>query len=437
MKRSNLIRFILPGKLCLELKNYLQVNEPNFSYRIEYFYYIIHVLTMMEIRNKNYEYHALNLQYLINVTASNIDRYIKVLRNGEFIETDNNYEPGKKKLWYRIAPKYQEGTFTFDLPSDSRMFRNLIQLEHNKRAHDNRLPQHLKEMKTFFLNIGFNHEAAYHWIIDNANANNKYKYFAAVNSFQDKRFLYFKRNRTNNRLDTNLTNLKSELRQFIIGDFVSIDLKNSQPFFLNLLINLILNINDKDCPLCCHFESINPSEVFGVRAIQKIINAHRNLKSSDLVSFKQFEAATINGNFYEIFGAKYDGNLQRDDIKDILFKVMFSQNLYHKNYKPIIPYKKEKEIFQSVFPFVYDVIHVLKEKKHNLLAVTLQKMESQLFIDDIARELVYSGIIPLTIHDSIIVEEQAQESAVEVINNIFYNQCGVTPTFHINNLKNK
>ena len=33
-----------------------------------------------------------------------------------------------------------------------------------------------------------------------------------------------------------MTNLKSDLKQFIIGDYVSIDLKNSQPFLLSILI---------------------------------------------------------------------------------------------------------------------------------------------------------------------------------------------------------
>lgn len=62
-------------------------------------------------------------------------------------------------------------------------------------------------------------------------------------------------------------------------------------------------------------------------------------------------------------------------------------------------------------------------------------MESYIFIDCIAKDLVEAGIIPLTIHDSVLVEAKDQDRALEIIHKVFLDNFGVIPSFEVEPLK--
>jgi hypothetical protein len=51
------------------------------------------------------------------------------------------------------------------------------------------------------------------------------------------------------------------------------------------------------------------------------------------------------------------------------------------------------------------------------------------------KELVENGIIPFTIHDSVIVKTKYQSNAIEIMNGVFLKQIGVIPSFDIKSLK--
>ena len=117
-----------------------------------------------------------------------------------------------------------------------------------------------------------------------------------------------------------------------------------------------------------------------------------------------------------------------------MFKVLFSRNEYYENNKKIIPYEKDKEVFKCVFPDVYEMVKVLKQNDNSILPVFLQRLESYLFIDCICKELVSVGIVPFTIHDSVIVEKEYQVKTIEIMNNVFIKKIGITPSFDIKKL---
>ena len=85
--------------------------------------------------------------------------------------------------------------------------------------------------------------------------------------------------------------------------------------------------------------------------------------------------------------------------------------------------------------FVYNTIKALKVKDHRTLPIYLQRLESHLFIDCIARELVDNGIVPFTIHDSVIVKTKDQDKAIEIMNDVFIKEIGEIPTYDIKKLK--
>ena len=437
MKPNKPIIMPIPDLLIRELHKYLEMHPPNFKYQIVYFYYTIHYLTTASLQNKN-KFIPINSKYLQSVTVWNIGRYIQILKNGEFIISDDHYIPGEKSLHYKVNPEYLIGTtFYYEVKPDSRMFKKIIKRKRNSKAHDNRLEPFLKRMKKFFMEIDFDYVRANKWIDNKADEGNKHSYRTALYMLQDKRFRYFKRNKTNSRLDTNLTSLKTDLRQFIIGDLVSIDLKNSQPFFLSqFLVNL--THMDKQQPkvtLCYRLGTLNPSGFFGMTTLSALSKIHQKCKKAKMVNLNQFEKSTLEGTFYDDFINQFPGKISRQKAKDMMFEILFSQNVIHRNFKAFIPYKKEKEILKSVYPFVYKAVHILKEKDHAKLAIFLQRFESSIFIDSLAKDLVNEGIVPLTIHDSVLVESKHQDKAMKIIRNIFLENFGVVPSFHIKPLK--
>jgi len=280
-------------------------------------------------------------------------------------------------------------------------------------------------MKDEFIKMNMDYHKAIKWAENNANDAQMLSYLTSINNIEDKRFRYFKRNKTNGRLDTNLTNLKSDLRQFIKGDYVSIDLKNSQPFLLGILIDTIINNRDT---LCCYLSDENLIKTFGYKAIKRVLLFHQKQEKAEMVKFRSYYNSVLKGKLYDIFVQLNSEDITREDIKSIMFKVLFSKNEFYLGYTKIIPYKEDKKVFAEVYPFVYEIVKVLKGKDHKTLPIFLQCLESYLFIDCIAKELVENGIVPFTIHDSVIVKKEYQAKTIQIINNVFMKQLGVKPS---------
>lgn len=432
MRVSKPIILYLPESLIKELEKHLKKKPPNFKYQMIYFFYVIHHLTVMQIQYKNKEYFSLNRAFLRSVTTSNIDRYIKILNDGEFIISDNIYTKGVKSFMYKLNPKFIKGLSKIEIDSGCNIGRRIIKRLYQRKAHYDRLEPHLSLMKDEFMKMELDYQQANKWVEINANSSQELSYLTSVNHIEDKRFRYFKRNKTNGRLDTNLTNLKSNIRQFIKGDYVSIDLKNSQPFLLGVLIDNIIHNRDT---LCCYLHDTKLNKTFGIKGIQKILLFHQNQEKSEMVKFRTFYNSVLNGTLYDEFINCHSENLSRKEAKKIMFEVLFSRNKFYRGYKKIIPYESDKRAFASAYPFVGEVVKNLKTKDHRTLPIFLQRLESYLFIDCISKELVNIGIIPLTIHDSVIVKAEHQEKTIEIINRVFIEQLGVKPLFHVKNLK--
>ena len=424
----------------------------------ENYIYIIHYILSRPTKDKRFEDFApINKQNIDSVINCNSNYYIKILEKYELIESDNTYTPNKKALYYRINPKYKFDLTVYNLLPESKLFGNLHKQIKNKKTNYSKLEPFLYNMAKEFMNIRYDFDSALNWINSIKDENKKIIYTVAVNQFSDVRFRYFKRNKTNNRLDTNLTNLKKELRQFIKGDFVSIDLKNSQPFLLSILLeklakilnffylkNLDINkyslegiVNNKHIPLCLQNDILHLTKYFGLQCFKSLLLIRKNHEFSFFTNLSTFKSWVSNGIFYDEFLKKYDNEISRDEVKKIMFGVLFSQNQTYKDHKLIIPYSKEKEIFASVFPVIFEIIKILKEKEHNKLAIYLQRIESNLFIDNVAKNLVETGITPITIHDSIIIPEYQQEKALNLIKDVFKKEFGIVPAFHVEPLKNK
>ncbi len=82
-----------------------------------------------------------------------------------------------------------------------------------------------------------------------------------------------------------------------------------------------------------------------------------------------------------------------------------------------------------MYPTIYNIIHKLKSERHNKFALCLQRIESEMFIQRISKRLVENGIIPFTIHDSIIVLAKDKEKAISIMKEEYIHFLKQSPQF--------
>lgn len=209
----------------------------------------------------------------------------------------------------------------------------------------------------------------------------------------DKGYLYFRRNDTNGRLDTNLTNLPTVLRQFLISDetLYNIDIKNSQPFFL--------------------FALLYQENAISVEELSK------------------YARLVVEGTFYEYLAAEYEkftGKPKtRKDAKALLFKIFFSKTT---------SFVKIKEFFGGLFPEIMEYINENNRVSNSTVANKLSTIESTTIVSVVLPALGEQGIKPFTIHDSFVCKESEIEAIIDTFNDKVISMYGIAPNLHVKTL---
>jgi len=403
------------------LHQYLEKDKRDIQHK-EYFWYIILQLQIAELIEKKKEF------YVIGYKTTTINKYKNILISAGIIISDGSYIPGKKVMKFKLNPAFLSGEIIkVEINPTHIIGKHILKKHKNNKAHYNRFPSYMKQMLDHFRAVEILYEEAEEYILKHVPKEKQCYYLTAIDHLKDKRFRHFGRNTTNKRLDSNLTNFPSVLKKFIQGDFIQIDLKNSQPFFLSQIINKILQAKEGKGSTLCYLLSIdNLYKTFGPSNIIRILKTHQNSKKEGLVNFTNYKNTVCTGEIYDNFIEVFPNSISRKEVKTIFFRVFFSQNNH---------YKSEKEKLSKVYPFIEKAIQFLKKKEYKRLAIFLQKLESYIFIDCIAKELVEVGIVPLTIHDSVIVLTDQKDQALKIVKEVFQNNFGVVPAFHVEPLK--
>ena len=271
------------------------------------------------------------------------------------------------------------------------------------------------------------------------------------------------RNETNRRLDTNLTNFKNELLGLIRLDgerLFSIDLKNSQPTLLAYLLEAAQDYiqfldNKYFSPTYSANTDKNRGRASYLTILQEIfhksekgttnqhpfiketiVNVTQNQskkgqktpaidwKSSDLELFKN---STKAGTFYEDFADRLGDagkTLSREETKRILFLVLFSSRRYNPPEKRLLA-----EHYPSLVAFTNGFKRAMsgfyegeglsqaeaREKGDASLAVALQRIESEIFIDGILARLLREGYRVFSKHDSILCKESDLDQVLAIV----------------------
>ena len=202
------------------------------------------------------------------------------------------------------------------------------------------------------------------------------------------RDFYGKRNKTNFRLDTNLTNLNKIFFDFkcisLDGEpLVEIDLKNSQPTLLAYLLS-------------------NPIIIYGFKRLNGVsipaIEYNEDVRS--------FIYSAQNGTLYDCIASRT--GTKRETAKKVFLKIMFSKPGWNSEMK-----SKVTRLFPTIIKWMDSFKKT--QRDHKVLAIVLQKIESEIFIDKIYRKLRSERYTVYTKHDCILCKESEYEEIKKIV----------------------
>lgn len=216
--------------------------------------------------------------------------------------------------------------------------------------------------------------------------------------------VYARRNKTNFRVDSNMTNCPTILFDQIVSDnnLCQIDMSNAQfaifanniatknimiPHIVDVPIKNRVNLKEKENELKSELELLVISE-----------------------DFKRFSDLASNGVLYEEI-EKELGLKSREETKKTMFQLLFSSETLKNDLKD-----KLGKMFPNVIKYIDNYKKCYGYKN---FSIGLQKRESEIFIDDIYVKLKKANIATITRHDSIIICLGDEEKAWKIINSCF------------------
>lgn len=251
------------------------------------------------------------------------------------------------------------------------------------------------------------------------NLSTHYKW--QVKSFHPDSF-NFSRNRNTLRVYSKLSSLPSALLPFvrIHGDYIQqADLKCSQFTLFANLINYYLNHSGVE--LISKFKKKQVKSF--VTGLVRVLDEHKdelpkeglnttNPIVNDYITndVYMFLCDALLHDFYSII--KSELNLpQRAHGKGIAFRTVFS--------KP----KPENELvrqFRHLYPTIISIINAFKEKNgYNQFAIGLQRVEAEIFIDNIWKLAKKVGVNCFTRHDSLVFPINKRKKVEQIITDVF------------------
>jgi hypothetical protein len=306
--------------------------------------------------------------------------YREFLVKKGIVSCDYNYIIDKKCYGYKLLPPYSE------VEHKDINFNKPKMVERLKTWNKSRIPKGniYKHLFNFMSKLTVDYDNAIKYI-GNLNLIERNCAKIALDKIYDKEF-FMHIDDFGNRIHTNITSLKSNLRQFLYFNkekLVNIDIANSQPIFA-LIIHPSL---PKRCALFC-----NPS--LDVRLYRRFVEG---------------------GTFYDELMKKC-GNEDRSAFK----KRVFAETFFG---------KRMNSIFAAEYPTVADFLRNVKKKDYRNAAKYMQRAESRLIINCVCKRIMneYPSCFISTIHDSILTTEDGVAIVKKVMYEEFAKYDGLRP----------
>lgn len=411
-------RVLLPE--CLDFISDIEPKIKN--YHPDKLAFILSRIIKVPIHNKE----AISEAGFVSLSASILQKYVHDYKaylmyaeDTGIIESDNHYIPGKKCIGYRFKQEVQKPKI-YEIQKNS-----LVKAVNKYRVP----PKDYDYLNKWFEGLKINYNSSCEFIEKEKKGVFEKSYYRAHQSAYDidKHQYSLSVDRNIFRYHSNLTGLNKELRNFCSYDghqLVSIDLKNSQPFFSTALfkgssnfIKYIINIS-----------SNNSTSKFPIPSLM-LVKVKEVAENEDV---KRYIELVEKGVLYEYIEEQFlKKGIQfktRKEIKSTVFQVLYSGNQFY-GQKEAEP----KRIFKELFPNVYTLFKYLKKGNKALLALMLQRMESYCILKVICHRIAQERPhLPIfTIHDSIATIKGEEDYIRQVIEEETSKIIGIKPQLNI------
>lgn len=236
------------------------------------------------------------------------------------------------------------------------------------------------------------------------------------------------------RLHSAITNMQKDYRKFLTYDgqsLINIDIANSQPYLLCLLLNP--SFWDKNSSLSLNIGMLSPNiqERFSEEQISNIISY---LHSLNFEQIQGYITKASRGEVYDymvdvINSSKTNTLVDRDTIKTMILVVFFSSNRFYQQTDA-----KLKRVFNHHFPAIYEFIKLTKSNHKEDLACLLQSIESEIILHRCCKRIWEEGhhqVPVFTIHDSICTTIDNEEFVKKIMLEVLTDNIGIIPNIKI------
>lgn len=180
------------------------------------------------------------------------------------------------------------------------------------------------------------------------------------------------------------------------------------------LFHSIVNMPKKQRIYLKHIDGIRLGE-FDAKNAQLVLLSH--LFNDDEV----FNDAVYSGEFYNILAKEMGIDISNDANKKEFKRKFFNSILFNEN-RVVVANSNYGKAFKKLFPITFH--HLIEMQSNKSKATELQREESDLFINNITRDLVNDGLFVISIHDAIIFNLDEIEKVEKIINDNCYNYLG-------------
>jgi len=314
--------------------------------------------------------------------------YMDWLLESGVIYMSRNYNAGRNARVYKIADSVLKGNIKRYVNKDAillKKYKNKVSQVEEEGLRDGLIDHDIKAALVddlFHAEIQFDRAIFYLDNIahDDTDIYNRNRY--SVECVNDKHIFYHFDGY--GRMHTNFTILKSFIRKnclMLDGEEThELDIKNSQPLFLNKIIS----------------DS-------GTRWV--------NSEELDL-----FRTLTVDGTYYQ-YVMGHIGTSDKKKVKEMTYKVLFGKNMHN---------SKADQVFRELFPTIHNFIKLYKKDRgdYRVLAYELQRAESNLIFNKIVRYIKENceDMKIVTVHDSIIVPKSRREEAEAIFKMKLYEE---------------
>lgn len=437
------MRFSVPKNIDFEqMEEQFQLRKEIKHYKRDKLAYIMHLLNYYQLTYSKYQSNGvfipLNAKILQKQLGNYYTQYFKMLFHMGILECNHEYNPGFSSYKYRLSQPYAFTERNYELTDFS--FQKKLRTYYEKSYKDvkKKYPFLIKwfdgleidePLALEFIEKDFQLKMTYPELRDKDKHGfkcpeiQKKTAIKSVEKIKFKEFQSFVIDTKGYRFHSILTQMRSSLRHALTykgQKLVSLDIKNSQPYFSTILLSQDFWKNAKT-----HKKYKN---------LYKSINNNTNYYSSIMFStiqeildrpdVQRYVNLVQNGELYHEFIKEYEKRygswLDHKSIKLELFTVFFSNNYTSNN---------SKALFKELFPTIDELLRKIKFNNYKDLSWLLQRVESEMVLDVICQQFneIYPNIPMFTIHDSIITTVQNVMLLKQFMQNAFMNQFGHSP----------